>query len=172
MDIPYFENNQNWLKLWEELESWKGTPYRHLTMVKGRGADCTLFIGGVWKTIGILSKVNYEYYSTDWHEHTDEEMVIESIMRHHRDHCNEGFTLQRFGPLETDELIRGDILLFNYPARGILVSHHAAVWIGTIFKTRQRKIMTNSIEGRGVCQLQYGSFWQRRLTNVFRVMEG
>lgn len=171
MSRPYFENNENWERMWAEMEAWKGTPYRHLTMAKGRGADCTLFIGGVWKACGVLDDVTYDYYPKDWHEHTQDELVLESIFRHYQDHCQKGLKLERFGALKTDELMRGDLITFNYPARGITVSHHAALWIGTIMKTRQRKIMINSIEGRGVVHLQYGSFWENRLTNVFRVME-
>lgn len=172
MVSPYFENDDNWARMWEEMESWRGTPYRHLTMAKGRGADCTLFIGGVWKACGVLDDVTYDYYPKDWHEHTEEELVLESIFRHYQDHCREGLEVKRFGPLDESELIRGDLITFNYPGRHIFVSHHAALWIGTIFETRQRKIMINSIEQKGVIHMQYGTFWKNRLTNVFRVMGG
>jgi len=171
MSQPYFENDENWAKLWEEMESWKGTPYRHLAMAKNRGADCTLFIGGVWKALGILDGIEFDYYPKDWHIHTEEELVLDSFIKHYQKHYNPGLGLKRFGPLKVDELMRGDILGFNYPDRDIMVSHHAAIWIGTIMKTRQRKIMINSIEKRGVVHLQYGSHWEKRLTNVFRVME-
>jgi len=168
---PYFESEHNWARMAAEMEEWRGTPYRHLTMAKGRGADCTLFIGGVWKACGVLDAVTFDYYPKDWHIHTEEELVLDSIFRHYQDHCRDGLKLEKFGPLETDKLIRGDLLTFNYPAREIWVSHHAALWIGTIIETRQRNLMINSIEGRGVINLQYGTFWKNRLTNVFRVME-
>jgi len=171
MSQAYFENEGNWARMLSEMKSWQGTPYRHLTMTKGRGVDCTLFIGGVWKACGVLNDVTYDYYSKDWHIHTEEELVLESIFRHYQDHCNEELKLERFGSLETSELIRGDLLTFNYPARKIQVSHHASLWIGTIVETRQRDLMINSIEGRGVVELQYGTHWKNRLTNVFRVME-
>jgi cell wall-associated NlpC family hydrolase len=168
---PYFAKEENWSRMWEEMESWRGTPYRHLQMTKGRGADCTLFIGGVWKACNVLDDVIYDYYPKDWHVHTEEELVLDSIFRHYQDHCKEGLVLERFGPLPVEELLRGDLITFNYPKRNIIVSHHAALWIGTIMKTRQRKIMINSIENQGVVHMQYGSHWENRLTNVFRVME-
>lgn len=168
---PYFENDDNWNELQVEMATWLGTPYRHLAMTKGRGADCTLFIGGAWRNCGILDEVTHDYYPKDWHVHTQDEMVLESISRHYKEHFKGGLEVIRFDPMDASELIRGDLLTFNYPARGILVSHHAALWVGNILETRQRNIMINAVEQRGIIHMQFGSYWRNRLTNIFRIME-
>ena len=43
--MNYFDDDAAWEAFRREAESWLGTPYRHLQRCKGRGADCTLFIG-------------------------------------------------------------------------------------------------------------------------------
>ena len=43
--MHYFDNEAAWEAFRAEAESWLGTPYRHLQRCKGRGADCTLFVG-------------------------------------------------------------------------------------------------------------------------------
>ena len=161
---PYFENNNNWNKLLIEFEEWKGTPYRHLTRVKGRGADCTLFIGSMYLGLGILTDINYEYYPRDWHKHTKEEKVLQAILKHYKDHCASGISIERIQGNTIDLVQRGDMLTFNNPTQGITVSHHAGIY-------KEQDWLINSIENRGVCEMQLGSFWRKRITNIFRIME-
>ena len=97
---PYFKDDKVWENFLSIIESWEGTPYRHLAMCKGGGADCTLFIGACWVEAGILTEVKYDYYSSDWHIHTKEERVLDGLYRHFRDHTTPGFDVLK---LTTDE---------------------------------------------------------------------
>ncbi len=169
MKVPYFEDDVMWQKCKEEAISWEGTPYRHLWMSKGRGADCTLFIAAIWKELGILSDVTYEYYPKDWHIHAPSNMVLDSLQRHIRDHATSGISIDDIDPKKEEEWMRGDMLAFALTETG--VTNHAMIWFGDFEETRQRKQMYNSINDQGVCRLTYGSFWRKHLTNVFRVMK-
>lgn len=166
---PYFLNDDNWGRMRASMDSWEGTPYRHLGMERGRGADCTLLCGAIWKEIGVLLEVVYDYYPRDWHEVTDDEMVLEGIHRHYDEHRSPDVEIKKFKKLDQSELIRGDLMAFNWPAKGIMISHHAAFWIGD--EDGRRALMYNAVEARGVCITQYGKFWENRLTTVFRIME-
>lgn len=68
--MHYFDNEAAWEAFRAEAESWLGTPYRHLQRCKGRGADCTLFVGQALLDAGLLTRLEYDYYPRDWHEHT------------------------------------------------------------------------------------------------------
>lgn len=176
---PFFENNRNFNELLFELKEWEGTPHKHLTMVKGRGADCTLFIGGVWLSLSIVSKIEYDYYPRDWYMHEENrnsEFVLDSFMKHCREHLAEGFAVdtlafnQNKGDNPQSYLKRGDIVTFNmFSDVGVESSHHAAVWVGDIDGKGNR--MFHSIKHNGVIESQFGSYWSRKVTNIFRLME-
>ena len=53
--MHYFDNEAAWEAFRAEAESWLGTPYRHLQRCKGRGADCTLFVGQALLDAGLLT---------------------------------------------------------------------------------------------------------------------
>jgi cell wall-associated NlpC family hydrolase len=158
--VPAFEDNSMWKRLLEVTDSWMGTPYKHLQMVKGRGADCALFVAAVWKELGILTDVVYDYYPRDWHIHTKEELVLEGLYRHFAENCHNGFAVNKLLP--TDEKIRGDLLGFSTTSRG--VSNHGAIYIG-------EKIMVHSAPNRGVSKFPYGGYWERRITTILRIMK-
>ena len=71
--MNYFDDDAAWEAFRAEAESWLGTPYRHLQRCKGRGADCTLFVGQALLDAGLLTRLEYDYYPRDWHEHTRDE---------------------------------------------------------------------------------------------------
>lgn len=171
MWVPYFRDEENWEKYREEVISWEGTPYRHLKMVKGKGADCTLFIGAQWLYMGILTKVEYEYYPRDWHIHAPSEYVIQQLHYHWQNFSAPGLDIAKIDTRNEEDFIRGDILCFAMSVTG--VTNHATIWFGDFRETRQKRQMYNSINtnnNRGVCRISYGSFWKSRLTNIFRVM--
>ena len=88
--MHYFDNEAAWEAFRAEAESWLGTPYRHLQRCKGRGADCTLFVGQALLDAGLLTRLEYDYYPRDWHEHTRDEYVLEASHRHMRDYSASG----------------------------------------------------------------------------------
>ena len=57
--MHYFDNEAAWEAFRAEAESWLGTPYRHLQRCKGRGADCTLFVGQALLDAGLLTHLEY-----------------------------------------------------------------------------------------------------------------
>lgn len=168
MWVPYFKDEDKWQVYRDEVLSWVGTPYRHLKMVKGRGADCTLFIGAVFKAIGILTDIKYDYYPRDWHIHKPSEFVIEQLHRHFREFSVPGIDIIKIGTRENEDFLRGDVLCFSLSTTG--VTNHATIWFGYFSETRERNQMFNSINDRGVCRLTYGSWWRPKLTTIFRVM--
>ena len=162
---PLFKDNVRWDGLLAVLRSWGNTPYRHLQMVKGRGADCTLFLGGVFLEAGILDSVEYDYYARDWHIHTQEELVMDNLIRHLQNNVASGLTSLVFTSEGDDKdmpaFMRGDLLGFSTVATG--VTNHASIYIGN-------GRMIHSIIGRGVSEIKFGNYWKEKLTVLFRVM--
>jgi cell wall-associated NlpC family hydrolase len=158
--IPIFHADEDWQRVAVIAESWLDTPYRHLQHCKGRGADCTLFLGDVLVEAGYLAELEYDYYPRDWHLHTDDEFVLESALRHWREHMCPGYGVGEFDPRQiTPE--RGDMVAFSTTKRGVS-NHVGLVWgDGT---------MIHAIIHRGVSFMPLGRWWCDRMTTAFRFM--
>ena len=154
----YFENDKNWQQFKEILFSWEGTPYRHMQMVKGRGADCTLFVGAVWKEVGLLKDVVFEYYDPKWCFKTKEERVLKSIFQHSQYYAKEGVVLTRHK--KDEPLFRGDLVVFATTRTGL--TNHAGVYLG------ENKII-HAVPKRGVSTYTINDSWRERMTAFFRV---
>lgn len=170
MLLPYFvTDNAAWNKFYAILKSWEGTPYRHLTMAKGRGADCTLFIAACWKEVRprIIKRVVYDYYPRDWHHNTEDEFVLNNLFYHFTHHaCTwNGFTILRMAA--RTKIKRGDLITFTTTQKKEHknVTNHAAVYLGNGH-------MIHATDSRGVVETVYGSVWRRRTTSVMRIMKG
>lgn len=152
MLVPYFCNTSVWETFKKECLSWEGTPYRHLQKAKGYGADCTMFIGSVFVNTGVLKKIDYDYYSLDWHMHTDEPIVENAI----RDNFNKNVadpTLRFMKVLNVaGDYVRGDVLLIS-TVKGSLSNHAAIFW--------DDGRMYHSINHEGVCFAHYVRWWRR-----------
>lgn len=155
---PIFTDNAAWKAFLPILESWEGTPYRHLQMVKGRGADCTLFIAAAAKEAGYLERVEYDYYPRDWHLHTKDERVLDGLVRHAMQHLAPGVALKEM----TQDVapMRGDIITFSRLKSGI--THHACIYLGS-------GAMMHSLGRVGVRKAQARN-WRQFTTGVFRLM--
>ena len=160
---PYYLDNVAWSQMRKIMSSWLGTPYRHCTMVKGRGADCTLFIGACWLEHGVLKDVTWDYYSKDWHIHTQEEKVMDGLYEHFCHHANDGFMVLRLG--KDAPLIRGDLIAFALAKTG--VSNHAAVYLGP---TEQGKLMLHAVQSKGVSTFPLAGYFERHKSSIFRIM--
>jgi len=156
----YFENDINYKRFEKVINSWIGTPYKHLTLVKGRGADCALFIGGVMRDCGIIKKVTYDYYPRNWHIHTKTEYVVDGFDRHIAEHAIESISVQKCTP--EVKLYRGDVLTFTMRDNGI--SNHAAYYMEGGF-------LIHSMQRIGVHKITMPSFFTDHITNIFRLME-
>lgn len=152
----------NWESLlYPELESWRGTPYRHLARSKGRGADCTLFIADVLLTVGILTEIKHEYYSRDWHLHTNEETVRNGFIDHLKNHLNLRYTSRVYTD-RLPRLKRGDVLGFK--EKDANVTHHTSIYT-------DNNMMFHCLPKRGVCETKFHKYWQDTLTTIFRIYE-
>lgn len=167
----YFANDATWRKYLRELESWKGTPYRHLQMVKQKGADCTLFIAATWLHMGILKKIVHDYYPRDWYNNGDSEMVLDHFYHHFSEHAGDGFTFARIKEKEEefdiDQLMRGDMVCFAMNTTGI--TNHAGVYVES-----GSMIHCHNSARKGVTISQFGHsgrYWHRHLTYVFRIVK-
>jgi len=159
--IPLFEDDEEWSRLLKIAEEWIGTPYRHLTMVKGRGADCTLFLGAILMEAGLLQSVEYDYYACDWHIHTKQELVMESLVDHLQKRMRPGLDSMVIKKPTPEIALRGDLLGFSTVSSG--VTNHAALCLGD-------GMMIHSVNGKGVAPIRFGKFWREKLTTIFRVL--
>jgi len=165
-----FDNDQQWRKFKAELLSWRGTPYRHLAHVKGRGADCTQFIAHAMFNVGLLKSVDYDYYPKDWHINTKREFVLESCEHHIKNNLASGI-----GAIDLSEddvkapgfLKRGDLVVYSTTAQN--VSNHCAIVLDEFDGRCQ--VTIHSIEHRGVSRFPLGRTWKRKLTCGFRFTE-
>lgn len=155
--MHYFDNEAAWEAFRAEAESWLGTPYRHLQRCRGRGADCTLFVGQALLDAGLLTRLEYDYYPRDWHEHTRDEYVLEASHRHMRDYLRPGLEMASL-PVGTP-LLRGDWLAFSTTERRV-TNHCGLVWPCADGGFQ----MLHAINDRGVSFTPLGNWWLRRMT--------
>ena len=158
--VPYFSDDTVWARFLRIVESWYGTPYKHITVVKGRGADCALFIGACWKEAGILTDLVYSYYPKDWYRNCNTEMLLESLYRHFSEHATIGLGIERHDP--SAEIMRGDVLSLSIGCKG-RVSNHSALYIGN-------GEAVHASPRKGVTKCKYAHWLKPGVTNIFRVV--
>ena len=163
MLVPYFCNQQNWDKFKKELLSWEGTPYRHFQKAKGYGADCTMFIGQAYVNVGILSGLDYDYYSRDWHMHTDNPVVEDSI--HRNFNKNVAIPNLSFKKILNNHLdyVRGDFVLIA-TVKNSLSNHCSIMW-------DDNERMIHSINHAGVELTHYVRWWKRHTRYKIRLFQ-
>lgn len=153
-----FEDNDEWKKMEKILLSWLHTPYRHLQMAKGRGADCTLFIADAWREYGILSKVTFDSYSEDWYLHTNNEYIVDGIIKHIKSNFNSGYGAKQIKDIQG--ILRGDLLCFSTTERN--VSNHCAVYMNN-------DLIIHSVRKKEVCLYNFKDYWKKRIKNIYRI---
>jgi cell wall-associated NlpC family hydrolase len=65
----------------EVARSWIGTPFHHVSGVKGVGVDCAHFLARVYEEAGVIEPVAIEYYPPQWYLHREEEKFIGYVER-------------------------------------------------------------------------------------------
>lgn len=159
---PYFCDNERWEKFKEELLSWEGTPYAHYQKAKGYGADCTMFIGQCFVNVGILYKLTYDYYSRDWHEHTDNPIVENSIHRNFNENLvNKNLSFKKV-LYSKDDFVRGDFILIATVKQSL--SNHCSIQL-------EENKMIHSINHAGVEVTHYVKWWRRHTRYKIRLFE-
>ena len=161
---PYFCDDNNWNVFRNELESWKGTPYRHFQKAKGYGADCTMFLGACFVNVGVLSDLSYEYYSKDWHLNSNTEIVERWIYENICNNVTDKSLKFKKLLIVKDDFIRGDFLLISTSPTG--VANHCAVIVD-----KNNSKMIHSINNRGVCEAHYNSWWKRHTKYKMRLFK-
>ena len=162
MLVPYFCDDAVWNSFRNELFSWRGTPYRHFQRTKGYGADCTMFVGQVYVDMGILHNLTYEYYSKDWHLHTKDPIVEDSIIENfNKNVTNTSLSFKRI--LRTDgDWVRGDFLLMA------LVHPYIANHMAILFEEDK---MIHAHQRKGVVDDFYTNSWRRRTKYKVRIFK-
>lgn len=143
------------------LLSWLGTPYKHRGHLKGRAADCTLFIGLCGIEMGIYDKIDYDYYPSDWHIHTKMEVVLDGIKANEKNLKN-NLHFEDLGKIDTKQLKFGDWLLFSISPQG--VSNHSGIYIGN-------GEFISALNNEGVCIKKLDESWSKHIKHTFRLYE-
>jgi len=154
---PYFKSDERRAELYKVLESWVGTPHRHLVAVKGRGADCALFSWEVMKEVGytkgianIPRKYGHIDYPPDRAIHSKEEVLL-NCMR----------TTPSFMEMDKSRTpMDGDICTYQF---GKSTAHIAIYYNGRIYHAMSKsEVLPTRFDDKK---------FMARLTAVFRLME-
>ncbi len=63
-----------------QAESWRGTPFEHKTMIKGRGVDCIMLLAACFADAGVLPFIDPRPYPRQWFKHRDDELYLIGLM--------------------------------------------------------------------------------------------
>jgi cell wall-associated NlpC family hydrolase len=138
---------------------WIGTPYRHMTNMKGRGADCTLFIAATMKNAGFLTDIIFKEYSRDWHLHENNNVVMESYAEG-ANNLLPGLLMQNIEGC-ANSYMRGDVFLMSVVPSGVI--HHAGICI-------DQNTMIHCIQPRGVQLSPFRGWWKRHVKQIVRII--
>ena len=131
----------------QAARGWLGTPYHHRASVRGAGCDCIGLIAGVWRDLYSRVPETPGAYTGDWAEATGREALLEAAHRH----------LESVLPAGA---MPGDIVIFRL--RQKTVAKHAAILTGPA-------TMIHAQEGVPVSEVALSSWWQRRISGVFKL---
>ena len=155
--IRYFSDKEDLLL--EELNSWLGTPYRHMAGVKKKGTDCIHFVVRVLEKFDANQGRNIiiQNYPKDWNIHRGEELLrneIEKQLYVEKIACR-----NEKGYLIFSEAIgNGDIILFKF---GRLSGHCGIYFNGQVYQ---------SLNKGGVERISYFSKdFLGRITTVYKL---
>ena len=148
----YFEHESNRQRLIEELESWRGTPYRHRCAIKSLGVDCIGFVLASYKNVGAikLGAESLPKYTPLWHYHSDEERLYREF-KHRRK--------KNFKEVSMSEIEDGDLIMYEL---GRVVGHCGIVFGDSVYQ---------ALSMVGVNKISRKDFsWNRRTRCVFKVI--
>lgn len=153
MDL--FDDEQNWQEFYAIVNSWIGTPYRHMAKVKNRGCDCGTFILACLEEAGIVDGYKYSYYSRDWHMHGSINILERSINEIAKK-VNSPYSLEIY---HEKEMKRGDWLLFRMSPK---FANHGGIYIGN------NKIV-HSINDIGVVEEEIHRDYKKAYSHSYRL---
>lgn len=169
--MPHYFNSIERREAFKAIaESWIGTPYLHMACEKGRGADCTKFIGACLVEAGFMTQLKpHEYYPKDWMIHGEDEILIASFNQHVADYCGCGFEFEFTEFEKADiwaepdpfpDLYFGDVIGFATKSTGL--TNHTAIYM-------DYDEMIHCANGVGVIRAQLRDFWRKQMTCMWRV---
>lgn len=165
--IPIFKDDDRWAAMQSIALSWIGTPYRHMQCVKGRGADCTLFIGGCFLEAGYLTKIDRpRYYPRDWALHTKENYVLDGMLKNTRKNLVPGVKLLPVN--DDDQLMRGDWVALSTTRQG--VKNHACIMLDSVRFINSQERQGVSISGMDQ-PMRKRALWQEMPRIAYRLYE-
>lgn len=154
---PFFESEERKKELLKVLESWKGTPYRHLVAVKGLGADCTLYVWEVMKELGAMGnnlsnipkKHGHIHYPSDRAMHSKDEVIL-NVLR----------LVPYLKEIKNKVPMTGDICCYKFFKS---TSHLAIYYEGYIYQSLTKsEVLPVRFDDRQ---------FKKRLSAIFRPME-
>lgn len=87
-----------------EAKTWLKTPYHHMGMVKGAGADCITFLACAFANAGLTPHVQIPWYSPQWNMHKHDELCLMGF---------EQYADEVVGPPDRVPL-PGDVVVFKF----------------------------------------------------------
>jgi cell wall-associated NlpC family hydrolase len=117
----YFEDPSKQEELYQELESWIGTPFKHRMGTKGLGCDCFVFWMKVMEAVGVLvpGMTRLPKYDVNWCLHRGEEILLDRVRSH-----------PAAVEIGLDEPMDGDIYLYQF---GRVCGHSAIYCRGQLY---------------------------------------
>ena len=121
----FFEEPKNVEALKASLDSWLGTPYKHLKGVKGQygGVDCIHMVVAAYKECGADKgrHVHIPRYRPDWHMHTGESLIIAGITKQYKVEEIKDY----------HDVMNGDLVLFKW---GKHAAHSGIYYEGVVYQ--------------------------------------
>ena len=149
----FFDDLQKIEDLKQELESWKGTPYKHRTGVKQRGCDCIHLVVNSLKVVGADKgrHIAIPKYAPDWHMHTGTPLLIEGIKAQ--------YDVEEI-KIDPDLIRNGDVILFHW---GRQAAHSGIYMDGQVYQA----LTDMKVETRTLKDLEFFE----RMDRILRVLK-
>jgi len=160
MNKEFFRNEERKKQLYNVLESWKGTPYRHLGKIKGVAVDCIMVVWETMKELGALDahlpnipmkrgRIAYPKWAS---VHSEEEIIFNALRPL-------PYTVEMKNPKDSD-IKTGDICCYRF---GKSSGHMGIYYEGYLF---------HSVSKAPALYIIFTERkFRKRLTSVFRIME-
>ena len=123
--------------------SWKGTPYKHQSSLKGVGADCLGVVRGVWKEIFGEEPEQPSPYTPGWDDFSKDDILLKKAFEH---------------LVPVDNYRSGDVLVFRM-AIGAAAKHMAIATTDGM--------MVHAINGSVCSEVFINEIYSRRLVKSF-----
>jgi hypothetical protein len=142
-------------KIWDEAQSWCGTPFHSEARLKKVGVDCGQLLLAVYEAVGIMPHLEVEHYPGDYHLHQSKEWYLTLVQKFAKEIIGPprlgDIALWRFGRVYSHGAIVGEwpiIIHANFESRKCLMDRATNIMF---FKKRmgERKVLFFDAVGDG-----------------------